>query len=89
MQIKYYSDITNEYYDDEPSLKKAETDFQIAKLEAERKEKADAAERKRRKDEVAKAWKHYELLVKQYERDYGSKNSMTPIFEILFGLLEA
>lgn len=87
--MKYYSEVTKQMYDDEPSLKKAEADFQIAKLEAERKEKEDAAERKRRKDEVAKAWKHYELLVKQYERDYGTKNSMTPIFEILFALLEA
>lgn len=87
--MKYYSEVTKQMYDDEPSLKKAEADFQIAKLEAERKEKADAAERKRRKDEISTAWNHYKMLVEQYERDYGTNGSLTPLFEILFGLLEA
>ncbi len=73
--MKYFSEVTNEFYDSEPALRKAEADYQLAKIEVER-ERKKAEEKTRRWREVEEAERNYRELLKQYTSDYNDPAAM-------------
>jgi DNA-binding protein H-NS len=73
--MKYFSEVTNEFYDSEAALRKAETEHQLAKIEVERAQKK-AEERERRLKEVEEAERHYRELLKKYTTDYNDPAAM-------------
>ena len=77
--MKFYSELTKNFYESEDACKQAESKFNKELAEKEAKEKALKAERKQRAEEVNAAYtaikeaeKHYCELRDQFVKDYGS-----------------
>lgn len=77
--MKFYSEKTNKYYDNQDECLKAEEKYETDLAEARAKKEAIASERKARASEVEAAYKavvdaqkNYRDLVRKFCRDYGS-----------------
>ena len=73
--MKYFSEVTNEFYDSEADLSKLMFCLGLAKSEVERAQKK-AEERERRWKEVEEAERHYRELLKKYTTDYNDPAAM-------------
>ena len=70
--MKYYSDVTNEFYGSEKQCKEAEEKALADRAKKEQKRKLIEAEKKARLDEINETYEKYITLVKDYIKNYGS-----------------
>lgn len=69
--MKYYSEITKNFYETEEAAFKAEHEFEVEQAEKKAKAEELAKSKKVRKEGVEKAFKDAYALLDEYVKDYG------------------